>query len=350
MLCLLAQASGLRSAGVTSLTVTRPRSFAPPRHAPPRAANSDFTEVQRLRAEAESPFSQVRLFAFPVLFAAASIATYFGGTSLLASSLGVREASETGVQDLLIDLASMGATGYLWRRETQIRDSRLKRIAFGSKIAALRVFQLVADGADSVRPDQAVTLASLRRGRGQARRVVLVCAAEDGIAASLDAACAVAKELAEADFLIVPLVIASGSKAAEPRLKRPTLEMLQSLARGSSWLAEVSASLGEGGAAARVPSTTETQPALPWDEAKPDALGTWPVALPQSEGDAWTSALAPELEQAAKQDATILDRGLTIVLKKNGRVGNRRLGTPDWRALISDVEGRRAAGLDVVNI
>ena len=39
----------------------RPRAAS--RHAQPRA-EGDFTEVQRLRAEVESPFSQVRLFAF----------------------------------------------------------------------------------------------------------------------------------------------------------------------------------------------------------------------------------------------------------------------------------------------
>lgn len=62
------------------------------------------------------------------------------------------------------------------------------------------------------------------------------------------------------------------------------------------------------------------------------------------------AALAPELEQAAKQDPQIMARGLTIVLKKNGRVGTRRLGMPDWQGLLADVEGRRRAGMDVVNI
>ena len=43
-------------------------------------------------------------------------------------------------------------------------------------------------------------------------------------------------------------------------------------------------------------------------------------------------------------------RGLTIVLKKNGRVGTRRLGMPAWDGLLADVAMRKRSGLDVTNI
>ena len=127
----------------------------------------------------------------------------------------------------------------------------------------------------------------------------------------------------------------------------PSLEQLQSFSSGSSLL-QMGSRAARAAEAPRVPLTTDTQPALPWDEALPDASGAWPIALP--EAGAWTSALAPELMQAVKQDAAIMGRGLTIVLKKNGRVGTRRLGTPDWASLIADVRGRKEAGMDVVNI
>ena len=305
----------------------------------------EFTEVQRLRAEAESPFSQVRLFAFPVLFAAAGIATYFGATGLLASSLGVRDPSPTGVQDLLIDLGSMGATGFLWRREVEARESKLRRISFGSQLAKLRLFQLVPDAsASSLRPGQSASLSDLRRGRGQARRVVLVCATEATLQASLEGACAMASRLAASDFLVVPL-LATGS-SDKPQLAPPPLELLQKVAAGSTALVETLAAKTP----ERVATTTDTQPALPWDEAVPDAATGWPIALPQSGGEQWTSALGNDLKQAGKQDKAIMSRGFTIVLKKNGRVGTRRLGMPDWDGLVSDVEMRKLSGLDVVNI
>ena len=149
----------------------------------------EYTEVQQLRAEAEAPFAQVRLFILPVLFAAAGISTYFAATGLLASTLGVRDPSPTGVQDLAIDLGSMVVAGYLWRREVQVRESKLKRIAFGSALAALRLSPLVPDAARTgLRPGVGVSLSDLRRGRGQARRVVLVCATEDTLTACRHAA------------------------------------------------------------------------------------------------------------------------------------------------------------------
>ena len=54
--------------------------------------------------------------------------------------------------------------------------------------------------------------------------------------------------------------------------------------------------------------------------------------------------------RASPQDAGVMERGLTISLKKNGRVAARRLGTPEWRGLVAEVEGRRNAGMDVVNM
>lgn len=326
------------ASGSRSIT-TRPAIIA--RTPPPRA--EEFTEVQRLRAEAESPFSQIRLFILPALFAAASIATYFALTGLLASAAGLREASPTAATDIAIDLGSMAAIGALWRRELQARESRLKRIAFGSQLASLRVFTLVPDAEVGLRPGPSVSLADLRRGRGQARRVVLTCAPEETLRASLAVACASASRLADADYLVVPLL--STGDSSSPAVTPPPLTMMQELASASG------AALTEAFPATNpVKTTTQAQPALPWDEALPDAAVGWPIAMAQSGGAAWTSALSAELTQAAKQDAEIMQRGLTIVLKKNGRVSNRRLGTPDWPSLVEQVEGRKRAGMDVVNI
>ena len=74
-----------------------------------------------------------------------------------------------------------------------------------------------------------------------------------------------------------------------------------------------------------------------------DSKVAWPIALPQSGGEQWTSALGNELQQAGKQDKAIMTRGFTIVLKKNGRVGTRRLGMPDWEGLVSTIESRTRA-------
>jgi hypothetical protein len=147
---------------------------------------------------------------------------------------------------------------------------------------------------------------------------------------------------------VVPLVASGGS--ADPQLAAPSLELLQELATGSPALAAFEKRATAAAAAAPKKVLTETQPPLPWDQAVPDAACGWPIALPQGSGADWKSALSSELEQAAKQDPAIMERGLTIVLKKNGRVGTRRLGMPDWGGLLADVQGRKMAGMDTTNI
>ena len=65
----------------------------------------------------------------------------------------------------------------------------------------------------------------------------------------------------------------------------------------------------------------------------------------------WQTALAEELKNAKTQAGDEAGaRGFTVLLKKNGRVGTRRLGTPDWQNLAGDVASRGAAGLDITNI
>ena len=56
----------------------------------------------------------------------------------------------------------------------------------------------------------------------------------------------------------------------------------------------------------------------------------------------WGDVLKEELEVAISQDADVAARGFTLILKKNGRVGTRRLALPEWDALVDDVANRKA--------
>ena len=88
-----------------------------------------YSQKTRLAEEVASPFAKARSFAWPALFAAASIATYFAGTSLLAEAAGLRPAAGDTALNLGVDLASMAGTGYLWRNENAAREARLARLA-----------------------------------------------------------------------------------------------------------------------------------------------------------------------------------------------------------------------------
>ena len=66
--------------------------------------------------------------------------------------------------------------------------------------------------------------------------------------------------------------------------------------------------------------------------------------------DVVPAAARRQREVALSQDANAAARGFTLILKKNGRVGTRRLGLPEWSSLVADVSNRAAAGLDTSNI
>ena len=266
-----------------------------------------FSQTTRLRSEAESPFSKLRLFLLPALFAGAGVATYFGGTSALAEVAGLRPASPDTLGNLAIDIGSLGTIGFLWQRELGIEEKRMKRIAAGAALAKLRVQQLVGP-----RAGKSTKLVDLRSGRGSdpfdesSRRVIIVAAEEAPLGDSLAAARARSAAIAEADLLVVPLLLRNG------RVEIPPPEWVVPQAAGSE-----------------------------------DSLAH--VALAQGV-EAWRDVLSEELETATGQDPNIGGRGLTLILKKNGRVGTRRLGLPDWVALTADVAARAGAGLDTRNI
>eukprot|EP00434_Breviolum_minutum_P014113 symbB.v1.2.012444.t1/scaffold860.1/size157271/13 len=72
------------------------------------------------------------------------------------------------------------------------------------------------------------------------------------------------------------------------------------------------------------------------------------VALPQESAD-WELLQEIQLAQVRSQgldEAT----GQAIIVKKNGRVGTRFLGVPDWKSLTSEVDARVQIGLDTDNI
>ena len=102
----------------------------------------------------------------------------------------------------------------------------MRRIAMGAAIASLRVQPLGGPTAG-----KSVKLLNLRSGRGSddpfdeaSRRVVVVCAPENSIAASLAEARAVSGALSDADLLVVPLV-ATGAAATSPLALPPLAAM-----------------------------------------------------------------------------------------------------------------------------
>jgi hypothetical protein len=73
------------------------------------------------------------------------------------------------------------------------------------------------------------------------------------------------------------------------------------------------------------------------------------IALPMLIRE-WEETVRSELMSALTQIPDALDKGITIIIKKNGKVGSRRFGVPVWEQITDDVEARTTAGLDITNI
>ena len=323
----------------------------------------------RLREESEAPFQTVRLFLYPAVGGLAFTSTLFSVAQLAAG--GVCQVDQTPVPcgvNVGVGLFFALGCGWSWFRERENRDKRLARVEKGAALAALRVRVqtsimgsaqstpgtarggIVGETTDTV----AVPLSSFRRDRGQARRVVLVIGMEWGgggggggrvgtatlclppphtalvaagtqrphvlpphhvsphlvhppgtaaaLAPTLEAALAQAQRLADADLLVVPYLIDGG---------------------------------GGGGA---------------WESSQS-------FGVPTGDADSWRSLAGEEIAAAKAQGVSVEGdkaQGILIVLKKNGRVGQRGLtplGEPfPWQSFVTDVNVRVARGMDVSNI
>jgi hypothetical protein len=73
------------------------------------------------------------------------------------------------------------------------------------------------------------------------------------------------------------------------------------------------------------------------------------VATPVSAGNNWKQYIEDEAAEAIKQGVDIEKEGICIILKKNGRVGQRTKGI-FLGNLLGNVVARREAGMDTTNI
>ena len=268
-----------------------------------------FTRKQVLREETEAPFRAIRIFLYTSLMASAIISLFISGTGLLAVSSGARDGNiDELAQNTAINAAGIPVIGYLWKRDIDAKDSRLKRIQRGGQLAGLQV--TIAGAGDS---RLSAKLSDFRRDRGMARRVIILAGTEELLKSSMESSIANEKSLVQNDIMIVPVTIVPGNKAngEDFALAAPTFESI-------------------------LPSEEEPQSLLHI------AL---PVIMTQ-----WENVVRSELETALTQTPDALEKGVTIIIKKNGKVGSRKFGLPIWESISDDVERRAAAGLDVSNI
>lgn len=269
-----------------------------------------YTAKQRLREEVESPFRTARLFFFGASTGSALVALYFSIFAAIKATVGGfpdAPSLDEALTSCAINAGAAIACGWLTYRDWQAGNTNLERIAQGGKLAKLQVRPMTEDSA------KVVALANYRRNA----RILVAAGGKDYIETLCRSLCAdqksdentLARGLEASDVIVVPVLLLPPQNGNGEYGVGDT---------ASTWLQ----------------STPVEDQDRNWDVRRAERV----VAFPRGAA-AWAAYLRPELETAAvKQGFDVLSKGITIVVKKNGRILRRATGQPQFEGLIETME------------
>eukprot|EP00584_Thalassiosira_punctigera_P006332 CAMPEP_0172529828 /NCGR_PEP_ID=MMETSP1067-20121228/3799_1 /TAXON_ID=265564 ORGANISM="Thalassiosira punctigera, Strain Tpunct2005C2" /NCGR_SAMPLE_ID=MMETSP1067 /ASSEMBLY_ACC=CAM_ASM_000444 /LENGTH=299 /DNA_ID=CAMNT_0013313953 /DNA_START=221 /DNA_END=1120 /DNA_ORIENTATION=- len=259
-----------------------------------------YTTKQRLREEVESPFRKVRLAFFSFSAASASVALYFSALAAVKANIGGYTDAiplDDALQSCAINAAGAIGFGVLAVRELKVGQANLERIAKGGMLARLLV-EPAAEGSGRR------TLKEYRR----ASRVVIAAGGKEYINKLCMSLCSdqladentLPNALVGVDIVIVPVLLD---------------EKYQVIDTKSAWRNAV-------------PGENDRN----FESSRADEV----VAFPS--GSLWNDYLKSDAETAQGQGFDVLDKGITITVKKNGRILRRATGLPPFGDFISAME------------
>ncbi|KAL3925404.1 MAG: hypothetical protein SGILL_000440 [Bacillariaceae sp.] len=272
-----------------------------------QSTRGGYTVKQRLREEVESPFRKVRLVFFGSSVGSALTALYFSALSTIKALAGGYSDAPPLDEALTSDAINIGAAiicGALAYREYKAGESNLARIARGGKLASL-VVEPAAVGATRLQ------LSGYRR----AYRVLIAAGGKDYInklalsmtSDQLKDTNIIPEKLQEVDVIVVPVLLeATDSGKVSVGDTR------------SFWKNEVQAD-------------SETDRNFVLDRA--DSVVSFPIGNNQ-----WGEYLQSEIETAKGQGFDVLEKGITLTVKKNGKILRRQTGQPPFPDLIGTME------------
>jgi len=251
-----------------------------------------------LRTEVDDFGGQARFYLFGAFAVSGGIGLFFIVPRLLAIITGFQPAEylDGSLQDLAINLSAALGFGFLFKQELDGQERRKRRRAEGGLIASAGV--RMAEGG------KRMALADLRFGRSAEPRLPMICIGpRDFCQQCVETSRSYADRIESAEFLLVPVLTAKGS----------------------------------------------SDPAAALAAVKDAAQGLSYVAFPDEPAEVWQDLQQIQASEVEYQGMDGSD-GIVIVVKKNGRVGGRFLGLPDWKAFTGQVEARASAGLDTTRI
>ena len=286
-----------RTSTVSTRAMTRSRSFITTVIPSKMTTEDEYSQDIRLREEAESPFRKVRFFFYASLGAGALQSLLVSSARIAAGLSGINaDLLDESLTNAAVDLTGIVVIAFLTKRDLEAQESKLKRAKKGGDLARLmiRASKKLADEDTFDNAGYVTTnLSSLRRGRGMEQRVVIAAAGKEKVAEIVEEAKRLQDKLIANDLLIVPVVLPQG--------------------------------------------------------VAPEVIGDLPECVALPVGLNWKAVVDDETAEARKQGVNVEGDGIAIILKKNGRVGQRTKGI-FLGQMVGDIEDRKAFGLDVKNI
>ena len=262
----------------------------------------EYSRELLLREEAESPFRKVRFFFYFSLGGGALTSLAVSAARVAAALNGINaDLLPESATNVAVDAAGLVVLAILYQNDLKAQESRLKRASKGAELAKLTVRAskniMTGDLPDGNKRETFTTsLASLRGGRGIDKRVVITAAGPEKLAKVMEQAKQLQDDLLFSDLLIIPYMLGpSGSLTVD-------------------------------------------------EDNLPDC-----VALPTPGNTSWKSVMDEEVAEATSQGIDAQTDGVCIILKKNGRIGQRTKGI-NLSNMVAEVSGRAAMGMDVTNI
>lgn len=256
-----------------------------------------WTAKQLMREEIESPFRKPRQAIAAFSAFSASIGLLVSGSRALACALG--GACLQPLDELLPNIGvNVGVVGFaavtLWNDQRQ-QASKLRRIARGAELAALQLSAV--DPAGAIEGASNIAVTDMRKKR----RVVIVAGGPAVYARAISSASEHAAVLRQGEVVLVPVLLREGAVPA------------QKLVDPAGCTGGVSAAEAPWGDAASVGYTPRG----------PEAWGRW---------------LSAEVETAVKQGMDVQANGITIAIKKSGKIGKRSTSVPSWPGLVDTLQ------------
>lgn len=270
-----------------------------------------YTVKQRLREEVESPFRKVRFLFFGSATGSAFLALYFSATNALKAQLGgYRDAMplDEALTSCGINLTAVIVCAYLTYTDYKRGEANLARIKRGGALAKLGVTIPEANLAWS---QGQKTLSDFRRGY----RVLICSGGKEKIEEVCRSLCAdqlkdennLAEKIQEIDTIVVPVLLERDPSGSGKTVVGDTR---------SCWM-----------------GTNALDGDRNFDPERANIVLGFPQGNLQ-----WEEYLEGDIETASGQGFDVLNNGITVIVKKNGKILRRVTGMPKWGEYIGTMD------------